>query len=100
MKKLNNRTAVVTGAGSGIGRALSLLLAKEGCRLAISDINAEGLAETERLVAELGRPVSSHKVNVADKERMQGFVEEVIAAHGGVNIVINNAGVAVAKSFM
>ena len=100
MKNLQNRTAVVTGAGSGIGRALSVLLAKEGCRLAIADINAEGLAETERVVAALGRPVSSHKVNVADKERMQEFVEEVVAAHGGVHIVVNNAGVAVAKTFM
>jgi len=100
MKNLQNRTAVVTGAGSGIGRALSVLLAKEGCRLAIADINEEGLSETERLIAQLGRPVSSHKVNVADKQRMQDFVEEVVAAHGGVHIVVNNAGVAVAKTFM
>ena len=52
MKQLKDRIAVVTGAGSGIGRALSLLLAQEGCHLAVADINREGLAETERQVAD------------------------------------------------
>jgi NAD(P)-dependent dehydrogenase (short-subunit alcohol dehydrogenase family) len=99
MKQLRDRIAVVTGAGSGIGRALSVLLAEEGCHLAIADINRAGLAETEALVAKTGRKVSAHVVDVSDKERMQGFVDEVVSAHGGVNIVVNNAGVAVAKSF-
>jgi NAD(P)-dependent dehydrogenase (short-subunit alcohol dehydrogenase family) len=100
MKKLTDRTAVVTGAGSGLGRALSLLLAREGCRLAIADINQVGLEETERSIAELGRPVSSHVVDVADRARMQGFAAEVVAAHGGVHLLVNNAGVAVAKTFL
>jgi NAD(P)-dependent dehydrogenase (short-subunit alcohol dehydrogenase family) len=99
MKKLTDRTAVVTGAGSGIGRALSLLLAREGCRLAVADINTEGLEETKRLVSELGRPVTTHLVDVSDRARMERFAEEVAQAHGGAHVLINNAGVSVAKSF-
>jgi NAD(P)-dependent dehydrogenase (short-subunit alcohol dehydrogenase family) len=100
MKKLTDRTAVVTGAGGGIGRATSLLLAQRGCRLAIADINDEGLAETARLVRELGRPVSTHHVDVSDKARMEEFPAEVVEAHGGVNLLVNNAGVTVNASFV
>jgi short-subunit dehydrogenase len=99
MKQLRDRTAVVTGAGSGIGRAVSLLLAREGCRLAIADINRAGLEETKQQIEALGRPVSLHVVDVSSKTRMQEFVREVVDAHGAVHVVINNAGVAVAKSF-
>jgi NAD(P)-dependent dehydrogenase (short-subunit alcohol dehydrogenase family) len=98
MKQLRDRTAVVTGAGSGIGRALSLLLAGEGCRLAIADINRAGLEETKRQIEALGRPVSLHIVDVSDKARMQAFVREVVDAHGAVHVLVNNAGVAVAKT--
>jgi NAD(P)-dependent dehydrogenase (short-subunit alcohol dehydrogenase family) len=99
MKQLRDRTAVVTGAGSGIGRAVSLLLAREGCRVAVADINRAGLEETKQQIEALGRPVSAHVVDVSDKARMQELVGEVVAAHGAVHVVVNNAGVAVAKSF-
>ena len=99
MKKLTDRTAVVTGAGSGIGRATAILLAQRGCRLAIADINAEGLAETARLVRETGRPVTTHVVDVSNKARMQELATEVVDAHGAVHILINNAGVAVVSTF-
>jgi NAD(P)-dependent dehydrogenase (short-subunit alcohol dehydrogenase family) len=99
MKQLRDRVAVVTGAGSGIGRAVSLSLAREGCRLAIADISKAGLEETKRELEALGRPVSTHVVDVSDKARMQAFVAEVVDAHGGVHVLVNNAGVAVAKSF-
>ena len=99
MKKLTDRTAVVTGAGSGIGRATSVLLAQKGCRLAIADINADGLAETARLIREQGRPVTTHVVDVSSKQRMQEFATEVVDAHGAVHVLINNAGVAVVANF-
>lgn len=99
MKRLEQRVAVVTGAGSGIGRAVSLLLAEKGCRLALADVNESGLAETERLVRAKNATVSTHQVDVSDRSRMQGFVDEVVQRHGGVNIVINNAGVSCNAKF-
>jgi NAD(P)-dependent dehydrogenase (short-subunit alcohol dehydrogenase family) len=100
MKKLTDRTAVITGAGSGIGRATSLLLAEKGCRLALSDINKDGLEETAQLVRERGRPVTTHVVDVANRERMKEFADEVVAEHGAAHILVNNAGVAVNATFL
>lgn len=73
MKNLKSKVAVVTGAGSGIGRELALNLAAQGCRLALADINKAGLAET---VALLGLPddqVSSHQVDVSDRVAFYQF---------------------------
>lgn len=99
MKELRNRVAVVTGAASGIGRATSVLLAQRGCRLAISDIDAAGLEETKRLIEEVGAKVSTHIVDVSNRAQMERFAEDVLAAHGGVNILMNNAGVSVGATF-
>lgn len=86
--------AVITGAGSGIGRALAVRIAKEGVAgLALADINKEGLAETANLIT--GRTkVTTHTVDVADREAMRQFAEDVVREHGRVSHVINNAGVA------
>jgi NAD(P)-dependent dehydrogenase (short-subunit alcohol dehydrogenase family) len=99
MKKLQDRVAVVTGAASGIGRATSLALAKEGCALALGDVNEAGLEETAAAARALGRKVTTHKVDVADKERMRHFADEVYAAHGAVHVLVNNAGVTVTSPF-
>ncbi|MFN0108209.1 MAG: SDR family NAD(P)-dependent oxidoreductase [Blastocatellia bacterium] len=97
MKIDNSTVAVVTGAASGIGRALALRLAAEGVQLAISDVNQVGLEETSQLAlktaAKSGVKISTHVVDVADRERMQAFVSEVLAEHGCAHLVINNAGV-------
>ena len=90
---------MVTGAASGIGRATSLALAREGCHLAVSDVNADGLEETAAAIRAQGRRVCSHEVDVADKQRMRRYVDEVVDEYGRVNIVVNNAGVTVASSF-
>jgi short-subunit dehydrogenase len=90
---------VIPGAASGIGRALAVRLAREEIAgIAVADVNAEGLAETEKL---LGRPalkISAHIVNVADEAEMRAFAAEVLETHGRVTHVINNAGVALGGS--
>jgi NADP-dependent 3-hydroxy acid dehydrogenase YdfG len=92
MKNLNNKVAAITGAGSGIGRMLAMEFAKENCRLALSDIDQAGLEETKRLVGnKVG--VSTHLVDVAKQDQVEAFAKDAAAAHGGVDIIINNAGV-------
>jgi NAD(P)-dependent dehydrogenase (short-subunit alcohol dehydrogenase family) len=95
MSLTKESVVVITGAASGIGRALALRLAREPIAgLAISDVEPEGLAETEKLLGETGLPVTTHRVNVADEAEMRAFVEEVVKSHGRVTHLINNAGVA------
>jgi NAD(P)-dependent dehydrogenase (short-subunit alcohol dehydrogenase family) len=90
--QINEKTiAVVTGAASGIGRALAVQLAQRGATVAIADVNESGLKETAALV---GARCSIHLVDVSDETRMKEFVAEVWQAHGAVHLVINNAGVA------
>lgn len=99
MRKLIDRTAVVTGAASGIGKATAELLARRGCRLALVDISEDGLAATAERIRRVGGAVSTHLLSVADKEAMYALPEQVVAEHGGVHILVNNAGVTVAKPF-
>lgn len=94
MKTLDDKVAAVTGAGSGIGRALALELAGRGCRLALSDVDATGLAETERLLTGRARAVTTTVVDVADEAAVLAWADEVVADHGRANLVVNNAGVA------
>lgn len=94
MSLTDQSIAVVTGAGSGIGRALSLQLAAEKLAgLAIADLNGEALLETAKLLEPSGVRVSTHVLNVADLEAMRAFVSDVLAQHGRVTHLINNAGV-------
>lgn len=99
MKQLNGRTAVITGASSGIGRALAVALADAGCRLALVDVDSEGLAESAELARAQGAFVSVHVVDVADHQQMEALPEAVLAEHGAVHMLINNAGVTVLKPF-
>lgn len=94
-----DKTAVITGAGSGIGRALAQGLATRGCHLALADINTENLAETAKLVAASGR-VSTHELDVASRERVAAFPSEVMRHHPAVDLLFNNAGVAVGGRFL
>jgi NAD(P)-dependent dehydrogenase (short-subunit alcohol dehydrogenase family) len=96
MKIDHTTVAVVTGAASGIGRALAVRLAQEGAPLAIADVKAAELDETVRILERIGGSrgkVSAHIVDVSDKERVAEFAREVVDAHGGAQLLINNAGV-------
>jgi NAD(P)-dependent dehydrogenase (short-subunit alcohol dehydrogenase family) len=97
--KLENRTAVVTGAASGIGRALAGALARRRCHLALVDIDDAGLQRTAELVAAPGLRVSCHRLDVADAEAVAGFPQVVRASHSGVDLLFNNAGVALGGTF-
>ena len=96
MKDFGGRVAVVTGAASGIGQALAQRFAREGCNLALVDIDEAGLARTRALVEDEGRRASVHVVDVSDRARMQALPDEVVGEHGRVDVLVNNAGVAVA----
>jgi len=96
---LAGKTAVVTGAASGIGRAISISLARRGCHLALADVNEAGLAETAEMAAGAGRRITCHRLDVADKKAIAAFPETVTAAHPGVDLLVNNAGVAIGGTF-
>lgn len=91
--KVNGKTIVVTGGGSGIGRALVHELLKRGARVAIVDLNPDTLKETANALGEQRAKVSTHVLNVADKAAVEALPAAVIAAHGAVDGIINNAGI-------
>ena len=97
--RLTGRTAVVTGAASGIGRAIAVSLSRRGCHLALADVDEAKLAETCAMVAAAGVRISRHGVDVADREAVAAFPAEVTAVHPGVDILVNNAGVAIGGTF-
>ena len=94
MKDFKNKVAAITGAASGMGRTLALELARRGCHLALSDVNEKGLAETAALAGKLGVKVTTTKVNVAKREEVFAWADQVVRDHGKVNLIFNNAGVA------
>jgi len=94
MKSFRGRVAAITGAGSGIGRALAVELAGRGCDLALSDINEIGLAETAERARAAGVRVTTKRVDVADRAAVYAWADEVARDHGKVNLIFNNAGVA------
>src|SRR5688500_14691433 len=98
MKNLQGRVAVITGAASGIGRALARGLFAEGCHLALSDIDSEGLAALGQELSAPGRRVSLHRLDVSDREAFHAYANQVMSDHGGVDLVVNNAGVTVIDS--
>lgn len=97
--QLQGKVAVVTGAGSGIGRAVAQALAQRGCHLALADRNQEGLAETAALPELNSVKVSLHTLDVADRDAVAAFPQTVLAHHDRIDLLVNNAGVALAGSF-
>jgi short-subunit dehydrogenase len=98
---LGDKVAVVTGAASGIGRALAVALRGKGCRLALVDSDRDGLAQVEReLVASGGtRKLTTHVADVGDRARMRELAREVAEAHGAVHVLIDNAGIGFEAAF-
>ncbi len=99
-RNLSGKVGVVTGAGSGIGRATALALAERGANLAICDVDDIGLAETADRIKALGREVFSQTVDVAQADAMQAFSQATRSALGRVDIVVNNAGIGIAGLFV
>ena len=95
MKDFNNKVALITGAGSGIGRALSLQLAEEGCNLALVDWNNETLEETKSLLSSKNISVSTHNFDLRDKDRINELPDKIIELHNNIDIIFNNAGLSV-----
>ncbi len=100
MKDLRDKVAVITGAGSGIGRALARELAQRGCHVAITDRSLEPLRETAEAIEAQGRRASTHAFDVADRSAWAPFLAEVIAHHGAAQLLINNAGVSLTGPFL
>ncbi len=98
MKSFKDKVVVLTGAGSGIGQALAVALAKEGAELAISDLNEKNLAATASQCAALGAKVKHYLLDVGSRDAIYAHADVVMKEFGRVNVVINNAGVALSAT--
>jgi short-subunit dehydrogenase len=100
MTAIRGAVAAVTGAASGIGRALALELAARGCDLALADLDEAGLQSVAAEIAkDPSRKVTVHRVDVAEPKQIEDFAQGALAAHPGLNILVNNAGVALLGQF-
>ena len=95
MKDFKNKVALITGAGSGIGRALALQLAGEGCNLALVDWNNETLEETKHLLSNKNISVSTHNFDLREKDKINELPDKIVELHNNIDIVFNNAGLSV-----
>jgi NAD(P)-dependent dehydrogenase (short-subunit alcohol dehydrogenase family) len=100
VRQLNGKTALITGAASGIGRATALACASRGARLVICDQNEEGLAETEREARALGCEVLARRVDVGKREEVESLAATVHAEIEAVDLLVNNAGVGLGGAFL
>ena len=94
MKNFKNQVAAITGAASGMGRTLAVELARRGCHLALSDVNELELAKTAELAGRHGVRVTITRLDVADRTAVFAWADQVVRDHGKVNLIFNNAGVA------
>jgi 2-hydroxycyclohexanecarboxyl-CoA dehydrogenase len=99
-RSLNGRVAVVTGAGSGIGRAIAIRLAEDTAKIAIWDINAAGAVETAKMIEDAGGTAIALDADCSDKAAIHAAAEETRAKLGPVAILVNNAGIAPFTPFM
>jgi NAD(P)-dependent dehydrogenase (short-subunit alcohol dehydrogenase family) len=100
MSAVRGKAAVVTGAGSGIGRALALELARRGARVALSDVDAAGLTETVEAVRRAGGEAHDQTLDVTDRAAVERYADTVASAFGGVHQIYNNAGIAFSRTVL
>ena len=98
MRDFDGKVVAITGAGSGIGRALAIEFARRRAELALSDVDEVGLSETVGRCEGQGVKVTSERVDVADRAAVEAWASRVVEAHGRVNVIVNNAGVALAAT--
>lgn len=98
MKSFHNKVAAITGAASGIGRALAIDLASQGCHLSLADLNTDELEKTAELARLSGVTVTTAKLDVSDRDAIYAWAEQTVADHDRVNLIFNNAGVALGAS--
>ena len=97
--RLNNRAAIVTGGGSGIGRGISLEFAAEGARVAIVDLNTDNAKSVAAEIEAAGGTALAVTCDITDEEAVAAMAKSVADAFGGVDILVNNAGRRIIKSF-
>lgn len=97
---LDGKTALVTGGASGIGKATALAFARRGANLILCDVNEAGLAETEQQIRAMGRDVLAQRVDVANRDEMRNFADTVHARVDAIDILMNNAGVALGAGML
>lgn len=98
MKSFHNKVAAITGAASGIGRALAIDLASQGCHLSLADLNTDELEKTAELARLSGVTVTTAKLDVSDRDAIYAWAEQTVADHDRANLIFNNAGVALGAS--
>ncbi len=91
---LDGRVALITGGGQGIGRGIALRLARDGADIALVDVNAEGIMSVAAEIREIGRKAETIEADVADRDQVFAAVDSAAVALGGLDIVVNNAGIA------
>jgi meso-butanediol dehydrogenase/(S,S)-butanediol dehydrogenase/diacetyl reductase len=91
--RLEGKVAVITGAGSGIGRATAILFAREGAKLVLADWNEEGLKETLKFVLQEGAEAVAQRTNVANEEEVKNLIDLALRTYSVIDIVCNNAGI-------
>jgi len=99
MKSFAGKVAIITGAGSGMGRYLAILLAQEGADVCVCDVNNETLSKTVDMLRQFNVSVSSHLLDVADKDSIEALPQKIIDHHGKIDLVFNNAGVTAGSHF-
>tara|TARA_Y100000746_G_scaffold208256_1_gene197164 strand:- start:913 stop:1794 length:882 start_codon:yes stop_codon:yes gene_type:complete len=98
LKDYKEKVALITGAGSGIGRALAIELANSGCSLALVDWNEESLAETKLMLENKNVAVSTHAFDISDRDKVNALPDQVLSHHNQIDMVFNNAGLSIVGS--